>query len=86
MLSFQQSLSLAVKTQMARENLTNKEMKRRLGWPPSSPRLANLLSNKTKWNSDELEPVAKALNLDDEWQLIDQAKQEQAISNQDLAA
>lgn len=86
MLTLQQSLSLAVKTQMARQNMNAKQLKTRLGWSLKGPKLTNRLIGEKPWDTTEIEPLAKALGLKDEWTLLNLAKKERQVESQIKAA
>ena len=78
------AISMAVKTQSKRVNVTNDELAQSAGM--SRDAVSRRLNNHTEWKLDELDAIAQTLQLPDAWALIDLAKSEQELSNSRLAA
>ena len=78
MASFQDYMSKAIETQRVRIGLGVEGLARRLGM--SRQAYNNHRNGGTTWNLDDFPKLANALELTDEWSLIDLAKNESKLA------
>jgi cyanate lyase len=72
--TFQESISLAVKTQAARKGIEYQTIAKTLGMTRAT--LWRRLTNEKTWDTDNFEALANALGLSSSWELLALANKE----------